>query len=286
MIAEFFIKLYKDSLPAERRKRIYDLFLGDLLRVKREPRRFFKALALRLRFMLRGPRNEYQKAWSAWADQYGFTAYPYEWIKEYEVDYPVCRDRENALCYVMHGEKRLYIANHLSDAAPLVYKQLLIEQDKRSAHCYLDDFRMLQDQILLDIGAAEGIFTLNALPYVRHAYLFECDERWIEALEATFRPWKDKVTIVRKYIGDKNEGDVITLDRFFENHPEGPVFLKMDIEGAEREALAGAEKLLVSGRLSGSVCVYHRKDDPEIITHHFSSRNISNRIRPGYIYYQ
>lgn len=97
----------------------------------------------------------------------------------------------------------------------VAYRGLLIEQDKRSAHRYVDSYEELKGKTLLDIGAAEAIFTLDTIEYIDHAYLFECDESWIEALEATFAPYKEKITIVRKYVSDVNDEDNITLDTFF-----------------------------------------------------------------------
>lgn len=84
--------------------------------------------------------------------------------------------------------------------AEVAYRGLLIEQDKRSAHRYVDSYEELKGKTLLDIGAAEAIFTLDTIEYMDHAYLFECDESWIEALEVTFAPYKEKITIVRKYV--------------------------------------------------------------------------------------
>ena len=47
----------------------------------------------------------------------------------------------------------------------------------------------------MDAGCAEGYTSLEVVEEVDHLYLFECDEAWIEALEATFALWREKVTI-------------------------------------------------------------------------------------------
>ena len=69
--------------------------------------------------------------------------------------------------------------------------------------CYLsDNFTVQQDDVLLDVGSAEGIFALTHIEKLKHVVLFERNAQWVEALEATFAPWKEKVTIIRKYVSD------------------------------------------------------------------------------------
>ena len=96
-------------------------------------------------------------------------------------------------------------------SAEAAYRGLLIEQDKRSAHRYVDSYEELKGETLLDIGAAEAVFTLDTIDYIDRAYLFECDEAWIEALEATFAPWNDKIMIVRKYVSDVDDDNNLSL---------------------------------------------------------------------------
>ena len=171
----------------------------------------------------------------------------------------------------------------------VVYRGLLIEQDQRSAHRYVDSYEELKGKTLLDIGAAEGIFTLDTIDYIDHAYLFECDENWIEALEATFAPWKDKITIVRKYVSDVDDDSNITLDTFFQSKVRSidNLFFKMDIEGYERKALKGAAHILGHGQLiGGSVCIYHLHDDKKVIESELKNFNLKTSIQPGYLYFE
>ena len=69
----------------------------------------------------------------------------------------------------------------------------------RTCYVFLS-YSSLEDVTLLDVGAAEGFFALSVIEHVKEIILFECDVEWIKALEATFKPWKDKVFIINKYV--------------------------------------------------------------------------------------
>jgi hypothetical protein len=198
-------------------------------------------------------------------------------------------DNTNGLPYVFHNGKKLYFKRDMLTSAEVAYRGLLIEQDKRSAHRYVDSYEELKGKTLLDIGAAEAIFTLDTIEYIDHAYLFECDDAWIESLEATFALWKDRITIVRKYVSDVDDDNNITLDRFFQDEGKSidNLFLKMDIEGYERKALKGAVHILEHGQqIDGSVCIYHLHDDKKVIESELKNFNLKTSIQLGYLYFE
>jgi hypothetical protein len=200
----------------------------------------------------------------------------------------VLPDADKGVRYVMHNGRRLYFPNDLlPDRIAKLYRTLLIEQDPRSPHRYTDSVSEYRGKTLLDAGAAEGMVTLDAIEEVERAWLFECDPRWIEALRATFEPWKEKVGIVQKYVGGIDNDDMVTLDEFMKDKPKENLFLKMDIEGAERVALAGAEKLFAQAEnFDFAVCTYHKPDDYRVVPAILDRYGCSHAPREGYLYYK
>ena len=159
-------------------------------------------------------------------------------LKYKSVNIEVLRDATNGMPYVMHHGRKLYFpASYDDQKLTTLYRSLIIEQDIESAHRYVTSYDELSGKTLLDIGSAEGIFSLDTIEYTKHVYLFECEEFWIDSLNATFAPYKDKVTIIRKYVGDKSEGNFTTIDDFMKDKSVDDLFLKMDIEGAELKVL-------------------------------------------------
>ena len=196
----------------------------------------------------------------------------------------IIQDEENGLHYVIHkNNQRLYFPRHFSvKQIKKSYKALLIEQDQKHAHCYVDSLQELRGKTLLDIGSAEGIFALNAVEIADFVYLFECDEHWIEALNATFRPWIHKMKIVKKYVSKLNNENCITLDHFLKDKSKDNLFLKVDVEGAERDVLAGAENLFSEAKqLDFAICIYHRKEDRSLISSYLKQHSCRFFYRNG-----
>ncbi|MDR2097289.1 MAG: hypothetical protein LBP37_02075 [Spirochaetaceae bacterium] len=116
--------------------------------------------------------------------------------------------------YVLHNGKKLFFPAVWN--APQIqtsYAALTREQRVNSPHRYeTDDFCVHDGDIIADCGAAEGIWALSAVEKAKKAYIFECDSIWLEALQKTFAPWKNKVEIVNKFVSDTVSADSVTLD--------------------------------------------------------------------------
>lgn len=278
--------LYRWILPEGLRKVVYAVFLGKLLSFIRNFRMNFRSkFTYIFQFVL--PKNDLNTA-LAFMGRHGLTSYPSEYMLEYknkEID--IRFDIEKQLYYCMHNGRKLYFTAAFSkDRIVKLYRSLITEQDVRSAHRYIDDYDKLTGFTLLDVGSAEGIFTLDNIDRIKHAYLFEAEPYWIDALRATFEPWRDKITIIDKYVGDKTTGNFITLDNFCEERQMDKLFLKMDIEGAELSALQGAQKILKNTReMRIAVCTYHKPGDPDRFETILKENGFETSFSEGYLFW-
>ncbi|MBI3220927.1 MAG: FkbM family methyltransferase [Bacteroidetes bacterium] len=282
MISAFYRKL----LPLTLRQRIYNAFLGKIVFFFRHFGVIVKSKTTYL-FSFLLPKTESNKAF-AFMGKHGLTSYPNEYALEYkgkEID--VLVDGEQQLPYVIHRGKKLYFP-HFYDEQKVKkdYRALLIEQDERAAHRYVRSYQELTNRTLLDVGAAEGVFSLDAIELTKQVILFECEEHWQKPLQATFEPWRDKVTVVKKYIGDKTSGVFITIDDYLMDKTAENLFIKMDIEGAERMALQGAHATLSKSKnVQVAICTYHRPGDPEYMNELLNSYGYTTEFTQGLMYW-
>ncbi len=188
-------------------------------------------------------------------------AYPFVLNYDYR-EVEVLRDEEAGMFYVMLEGKRLYFHKGYATVEDVQksFTYSAIEQDIKSPHRYLDEnFCPKEGDIVADLGAAEGNFSLMVVDKVKELYLFETQEIWREALEKTFEPWKDKVHIINKFVGSRNEGNTITLDSIFSGKDLS--MIKMDIEGAEIAVLESSRELLRKNNVRMAITTYHRQTD-------------------------
>jgi hypothetical protein len=210
---------------------------------------------------------------------------PYDFVKKYEAkNVSVYTDTVFNTKYVLHANKRMYFPKDWNDeSVQKYYNQLLKEQDIDSPHHYeTSEFCVQEGDIVADVGAAEGVFALSVVEKVKKLYLFECEPTWIEALEKTFEPWKDKVNIVNKYISDCTNDECITLDEFLNG---GEInFIKADIEGAETKLLTGAKRTLMTQKnLQMILCAYHQENDERDLKRILTESGFHTEFSKGYM---
>lgn len=190
--------------------------------------------------------------------------FPYDFQKKYsEETIEVLDDKDKGLRYVMLDGKKLYFKKRWSKKRIRhSFNELTKEQDPQSPHRYLNDnFKIDEGEVLVDIGVAEGNFALGAVEKASRLILFETDVEWIEALNATFEPWKDKVLIVNKFVSDITDPTNTTLDDFIGPN-EKITFLKIDVDGAESRLMNGCKRILAEQKpLKLAICTYHKHQD-------------------------
>ncbi len=197
----------------------------------------------------------------------------------------VLYDAPADMSYVEHQGKKMYFPRGWTEQRMIdYYHSLLAEQDGRSPHCYRKNgFDVEEDDVIVDVGAAEGIFSLERIDRVKKAYLIEADSMWVDALKMTFLPYMDKIEIITAYIGDDNEQDgYTTLDSLFAGMRID--YIKMDIEGYEKAALRGGEKVFDDNvKLRCAICAYHCREDEQWIKEYLESKGYRTDTSRGYM---
>ena len=279
------VKIYRKYIPKSFRDKIYIAFLGKLLlNIRRSPSVIrSKYVFLFYKFLPHTEKNQLY----AFMGKYGLIHIPYSFALEYrKMPMQIFWDEQYELHYVIHAEKRLYFPTLNKEEIINNYRLLLMEQHIQSPHRYLENINRLKGKTVLDIGAAEGMFTLNAIEIIEHSYLFECDDLWIHALNATFAPWKEKVTIVKKYVSDINDEKNITIDQFLEGKNKTNLFMKMDVEGYEMAVLKGAKEIIQgTPNIDFSICTYHNKDDAAQFALFFKNYSVETEYTEGFVFY-
>lgn len=217
--------------------------------------------------------------------KYKLTTFNYDFIFDYENrEVEVFRDEECGLLYVVEEGRRLYFTRGITnpDQAADYYNAMCKEQDPRSPHRYTTPTHDVTGGVVLDLGAAEGLFSLRVVDQADEVILFECDKGWVEALRHTFKPYGDKVRIVSKYVSDKNNDREVSLDEFQKTISGKISFIKMDIEGAEIRTLHSAQQVMRDHPdCKWSVCVYHHADDERQVREAFQGFRVMPS--PGYM---
>lgn len=163
------------------------------------------------------------------------------------------------------------------------FNSILKEQDIRSPHYYFNPSdERLKDSTFLDIGGAEGYMTLLMLPYVKQAVIFECDKNWVEALQATFEPYRDRVKIISRFAGAETTDEMVRVDDIVKG--QNNVVLKIDVEGMEAEVLSGATETLQKDDTKVFVCAYHKERDEEELSDMLRQYGFETEVSDGWIY--
>jgi hypothetical protein len=211
--------------------------------------------------------------------------FPYDYTKKYcPENVIVYMDNENEMHYVLQDDKRLYFKRNWDEKqVQAYYNELLIEQDIESPHRYeTSEFHVSEGDVVVDVGVVEGNFALSVVEKSKKIYLFEVDEEWIEAMNATFATWKEKVVLVKKYVSNNDNNDCVTLDNFLGG--EKIDFIKIDVDGDEASLLAGAKTILTTqSSIKIAICTYHKQNDAAIFNKMMIDKGVHTEFSKGYM---
>ncbi len=213
--------------------------------------------------------------------------FPYDFQDEYNAEnIEVYDDKEKGLRYVLLEGKRLYFKKRWGKKKiQNLYNLLSKEQDIRSPHRYLTkQFEFNEGEILIDVGAAEGNFALSVVEKASRIILFEADKEWIEPLNATFEPWRDKVEIANKFVSNISNSSNTKLDDYLLIEKGRETFLKIDVEGAESRLLEGCEQILSEQKpLKVAICTYHKQNDEKEFSSILKQHGFKTAHSDGYM---
>lgn len=222
----------------------------------------------------------------------GISQFPYRMLEPPQ-NIKAFYDKNIELVYVLHNEKKLYYPKFFDlSMAENNYRHFrYVECNaggnyiEKTPHKYVTESFTIEDgDILVDIGCAEALLSLDKVEKAKHLFLVEGDNRWIPALEATFSPWRDKVTIINKYVGNKDSDETVSLSTLLSEFSNDSLFVKMDIEGAEVGLLEENSRFFASrNNIKVACCTYHNHDDYNIITRMFREWGYTYETSDGYI---
>ena len=142
-----------------------------------------------------------------------------------------------------------------------------------------------KNDIVVDCGAAEGLFSLLVSPRCKKLYIIEPLPVFIKCLEETFET-NDNVEILPLAISDieanarlsingissnlVNEGNgidvtVTTLDKLFYEKEIPITYIKIDLEGHDYKAIKGAEELIRKNKPKIAITTYHNPEHEQQI---------------------
>ena len=230
--------------------------------------------------------NDEQREVLRYLDNNPVKIFPYPFYDNYSPEkIEVLFDPQTGMRYVMHERKRLYFKKRWGEKRiKKAYSDLLREQDLNSPHRYLtESFTIGNDDVIADIGSAEGNFSLSVIEKIKKVYLFEYNKEWIEALKATFAPWAEKVEIINKYVSDYDNGSHIKFDSFYKTKRD-ITLLKIDVDGNEAIVLNSCCEVFNSPvPLKVALCTYHKNYDEKDFTLLLRNHGFSVTPSKGYM---
>ncbi len=213
----------------------------------------------------------------------------FEQIHEFE-GYRVISPEE---LFKNHSNSSVIIATtkYFEEVFNIVKQKINIENIFSATYFYDDDCYFIpemnkanENEIFVDGGAYDGKTSLDFASWAENKYkkvfLFEPDEERVGAVKDNIKPlrnaelfplglWSEKTELEfdiieggsSRIVSDlgKVKVKVDSIDNICGD--EAVTFIKLDIEGAELQALKGAEKTIKQHKPKLAICLYHKNED-------------------------
>ena len=214
----------------------------------------------------------------------GLQIFPHPFTRKYKhMSFSV--QFEDGFPYIISKGKKLFFKQNWSEErVNSYYRDLIMEQDPESPHLYCDkSFFPSENDILIDIGVAEGSFTFENLENSSKCFVFEKNQDWILALTKTFQPFKDKVFITDKIVSNHSSEATIKLDDYEEFYSNS-LFIKIDVDGSEKVVLEGMKNIIMNNeKIRIVICTYHNQNDYDEFVDFFKSFGFNHSTNPGFM---
>lgn len=238
------------------------------------------------------PNDEYKSELSYLSKIGTLKNIPYEQLKEIS-GVNVGFDKKVKLPYVMHGHDRLFFPkNYSTEQAKSDYIKFIQSENilggnytKKAPHQYQSNAVFVKEgDTILDIGSAEALFALDNVYKAKRIYVFESNPIWWEPLKATFGKFKGKVVLINKTVSTIDSSQYVRIDTCLEGEEIQGLFIRMDIEGEEKNIIKENEKLLTRNiDIRISCASYHRHDDSYIIESALKNFGYKTENSEGYM---
>lgn len=227
--------------------------------------------------------------------EYGLAVFPYKQLNTLNsINCDI--DKNLEMPFIIHNGKKLFFPSSWTNKQSInTYKNLIeieniLDGDykEKAPHQYQSkNFRIEGGDVLLDVGCAEGLLSLDSVDRVKKIYLFESDKKWIAPLMATFAPFSEKVEIINKIVSEVNSEKEITLNTILKKDNSDSFFIKMDIEGYETQVVKNSLEFLKSTKkkIKLACCTYHKPNDADKLKFLFESINYKVKFSDGYMFF-
>lgn len=221
-------------------------------------------------------------------------------LKKRQLPFGIVEEKKYKIITIDEEISLFWPAEYGWESVYSVWKELFFENPGN----YFSLYSPKEGEVVFDVGASEGLFALKIRDVVGKIHLFEPLPRLCDALRKTF---ESEIAIGHIYIcpcalgaqkgktlfrinsenlggshlartGEANDLEVTitTIDDYVEKNVIDKIdLIKMDIEGAELNALKGAEKTIRTLNPRLLICTYHKPDDTQNIGEYIKSLNYS-----------